>query len=151
MIRHLISLIAIVTFCLPSAFAKETGSDKNKEIIQRYQLGSWEKDIGYAGVTQVGKTLYISGVACEGANMEAAVESCYKNITEILNKFKVGTDHIVKENIYTTDIDALIKAIPNRKTFFTNEKYPAATWVQVTRLYNPAHLLEIELIVELGK
>lgn len=142
--RKLFIFITTLTLC-SALYAKD------KDVIQRHQLGSWEKDIGYSGITQVGKTLYISGVACDGANMEAAVTSCYKNLTDILDKFHVGTDHIVKENIYTIDIDALIKAIPNRKTFFTNEKYPAATWVQVNRLYNPAHLLEIELVVVLDK
>ena len=146
--RNLIILITALTLC-SSTNAKD--QVKDKDVIKRYQLGSWEKDIGYSGITQVGKTLYISGVACDGTNMEVAVTSCYKNLTEILNKFQVGTDHIVKENIYTTDIDALIKAIPNRKTFFTNVQYPAATWVQVSRLYNPAHLLEIELVVVLDK
>jgi enamine deaminase RidA (YjgF/YER057c/UK114 family) len=138
--------IFIIAFtCCSSLYAKD------KDIIQRHQLGSWEKDIGYSGITQVGNTLYISGVACDGANMEVAVTNCYKELTGILAKYNVSTDHIVKENIYTVDMDALIKAIPNRKTFFTNARYPAATWVQVNRLYNPAHLLEIELIVVLDK
>ena len=36
-----------------------------------------------------------------------------------------------------------------RKTFFADARYPAATWVQVARLYGPKHLLEVEWTVRL--
>lgn len=81
--------------------------------------------------------------------MTLAVKACYENIQSILKKFSATSDQIIKETIYTTDIDALIKVIPMRKSFFNKGLYPAATWVQVSRLYNPKHLLEVELIVQL--
>ena len=80
--------------------------------------------------------------------MEEAVKACYTTVHGILKKFNLGTNHIIKETLFTTDIEALKKAIPARKTFFNSGKYPAATWVQVSRLYDPAHLLEVELIVQ---
>lgn len=137
-----ILLIVLGLQCL-SVFA----ADKN--ILQRHQLGTWEDDIGYSGVVQVNNQLYISGIACEGTTMAVAVKACYDTILPLLKKFSVTTEQIIKETIYTTDIDALIKAIPDRKAFFTKGHYPAATWVQVSRLYDPKHLLEVELIVQL--
>lgn len=116
--------------------------------IKRHHLGEWEKDIGYSGVVEVNNQLFISGIACAGNTMEAAVKSCYTNVQDILKKFNLTSDQIIKETIYTTDIDALIKVIPTRKGFFNKGKYPAATWVQISRLYNPDDLLEVELIVQ---
>ena len=117
--------------------------------IKRNYINEWEQQIGYAAVTQVGKTLHISGIACAGENMKAAVTKCYAELNDILKKYGATPDRIVKENIYTTDIEALKKCIPDRKNFFGNANYPAATWVQVVRLYSADHLLEVEVTVEL--
>ena len=115
--------------------------------LERHSLGSWEADIGYAGVVRDGDTLHVSGIACEGADMQAAVQACYRELTGILQRFGVDSSQVVKETLYTTDMDALIAAIPERKTFFADARYPAATWVQVARLYGPKHLLEVEWTV----
>ncbi|PUA30637.1 MAG: hypothetical protein B0W54_09250 [Cellvibrio sp. 79] len=116
--------------------------------IKRHQLNEWEKDIGYSGVVEVNNQLFISGVACSGKTMEEAVKYCYTTVQDILKKFNTTSGQIIKETVYTTDIDALIKAIPTRKSFFNQGQYPAATWVQISRLYSPEVLLEVELIVQ---
>jgi len=117
--------------------------------LERHSLGSWEADIGFSGVVRDGDTLHVSGIACAGADMQAAVQTCYRQLNDILQRFDVDSSHVVKETIYTTDMEALIKAIPARKTFFADAKYPAATWVQVSRLFDRAHLLEVEWTVRL--
>lgn len=138
--------ILLITLCLTCCLSAMA---ENGNKIQHHQLGTWEDDIGYRGVVQVDNQLYISGIACAGDTMDRAVKVCYENIQSILKKFSVTSDQIIKETIYTTDIEALIKAIPTRKSFFHKGLYPAATWVQVSRLYDPEHLLEVELIVQL--
>ncbi|MBB6063996.1 Rid family hydrolase [Pseudoxanthomonas broegbernensis] len=117
--------------------------------LERHSLGSWEADIGYAGAVRDGDTLHISGIACEGADMQAAVQACYRELSGILQRFGADSSQVVKETLYTTDMDALIEAIPDRKTFFADARYPAATWVQVARLFGPGHLLEVEWTVRL--
>lgn len=117
--------------------------------LERHSLGSWEADIGYAGVVRDGDTLHVSGIACEGVDMQAAVRACYRELTGILRRFGADSSQVVKETLYTTDMDALIAAIPERKTFFADARYPAATWVQVARLYGREHLLEVEWTVRL--
>ena len=119
------------------------------EPIQRQQINAWEPEIGYVAATRVRDTLYLSGIACSGTDMASAVDTCYRNVEAILGKFGVGTDRIVKETIYTTDISALKRCIPDRKTFFKDGKYPAATWVEVRRLFETTQLLEVDLIVQL--
>lgn len=125
------------------------GCSTTHSSIKRHYFNTWEKDIGYAAVTEANGQLFISGIACDGASMQIAVTRCYKEITDLLQKFSLTPEHIIKENIYTTDIDALIKVIPDRKLFFTQQEYPAATWVEVKRLFDPTHIIEIELIVAL--
>ena len=138
------SIAALVMF-----FSVVAAQAAESPRIERHYINSWEKDTGYAAVTQVGDTLHVSGLACAGENMQAAVTTCYRRLGDILKRFGASPDRIVKEPIYTTDIEALKKCIPDRKNFFNNTDYPAATWVQVVRLFNPEHLLEVEVAVQL--
>jgi 2-iminobutanoate/2-iminopropanoate deaminase len=113
-------------------------------VVTRYQLNPWEADIGYSQVVQAGNSFYISGIACAGADYTDAVASCYRELGEVLAKFELDAGNVVKETIYTRNIEALKLQIPARKAFYGGQ-YPAATWVQIERLYNADHLLEIEL------
>jgi len=133
-------LISLATFLVASC-AQNTPTK-----IIRYTINPWEKDIGYTQVVQTGNTYYISGVTCGGPNYQDAVTVCYKELEKILARYQLGPDSIVKENIYTLDIEALKQQIPVRKNFYGDNQFPAATWVQVSRLYNPEHLIEIELV-----
>ena len=50
-----------------------------------------------------------------------------------------GFRSVVKESVYTTDIDA----------FMRNKDVPAAIRVQLQSLYLPSHVVEIELVTVL--
>jgi 2-iminobutanoate/2-iminopropanoate deaminase len=52
------------------------------------------------------------------------------------------------ERIYTTNMEALIRSQETRKQFYGNW-LPAATWVEVKRLYGAADKIEIEMHVAL--
>ena len=114
--------------------------------ITRYTINPWESDIGYAAVVQTGDAYHISGVTCGGLNYQEAVTVCYKELGGILARYQLTAQNVVKENIYALDIEALKQQIPVRKKFYGDGQFPAATWVQVSRLYSPEHLIEIELI-----
>ena len=114
--------------------------------ITRYTMNPWEKDIGYAAVVQVGNTYHISGVTCGGLNYPSAVPECYKELQNVLGKLGLTAKNIVKENVYTLDIEKFKEQIEQRKNFYGNNDYPAATWVQVGRLYSASHLVEVELV-----
>ena len=53
-------------------------------------------------------------------------------------------------NVYTTDLDAFEKSKDIRKRFY-GDSLPAATWVQVQRLFLPSLVVEVELIAEYPK
>jgi 2-iminobutanoate/2-iminopropanoate deaminase len=144
-----INLIFLIFILLGGLAGCSHQGDIKRHALKRHYVNSWEQDIGYAAVTQAHGQLFISGVACEGPDMQKAVASCYEEISALLQKFSLTTKDIIKENVYTTNIDALIKAIPERKKFFQDGNYPAATWVEVKRLYDPSHILEVEVIASL--
>ena len=114
--------------------------------ITRYTINPWETDIGYAQVVQAGDTYHISGIACEGPSYEKAVVECYNEMKAILVKLNLSTKNIVKENVYALDIEKFKEQIDLRKKFYENADYPAATWVQIEKLYLPSHLVEIEFV-----
>ena len=58
-------------------------------------------------------------------------------------------EEVVKETIFTTDMDALLKASDLRFEYYSKERLPTTSWVQVQRLVDPGFLVEIEVIAEL--
>ena len=119
-----------------------------------YHAGPWEQQIGYAQAIRAGHTIYISGTV--GADekgfpkdLEAQMKLAYASIEKSLNHYGANFSNVVMERIYTTDMDALIKCQETRKSIYGNW-LPAATWVEVRRLYTPEAMIEIEveLVVE---
>lgn len=114
--------------------------------ITRHIINPWEPEIGFAAVVQTGNTYHVSGVTCGGPNYQEAVAVCYKELGGVLARYQLTSQNVVKETIYALDIEALKQQIPVRKKFYSDNQFPAATWVQVSRLYSPEHLIEIELV-----
>jgi enamine deaminase RidA (YjgF/YER057c/UK114 family) len=102
-----------------------------------------EIDIGYCEAVRVGDTLYISGTAGKG-EMGAAMRSVYGRLKQTLEANGLTFEDVVKENVYATDLDGFIKNKEIRKEFY-GRNLPAATWVQVQRLYVPSLVVEVEL------
>lgn len=125
-----------------------SGCVSTGQVIERKQYHSWEDDIGYSQVVKANNTLFISGITSEQATYEQQVDDIYSTINKILSDYNVGTNAIVKEVIYTTDIEKLKQSIPRRKAHF-NDKYPSSSWVEVKRLWSKSHLLEVEVIAVL--
>lgn len=125
-----------------------SGCVTTNQAIERKDYFPWENDTGYTQVVKNNNTLYISGITSEKVSFESQVDDIYINIKKILSDYNVGTDAIVKEVIFTTDIEKLKSAIPIRKAHFDG-KYPSASWVEVKRLWSESHFLEVEVVVVL--
>lgn len=110
---------------------------------QKFNRGPWENDIGYAQAVRVGDTLHVSGSVGAGP-MPNALAGAMEEIKQTLAAYGLDFRHVVKETIYTTDIEALKAAKDVRKTYYGTD-FPAATWVQVARLFDPEHVIEIEV------
>ena len=107
---------------------------------------SAENEVGYCQAVRVGNTLRISGTAGQG-NMASAVRSVYDRLRRTLEANGLTFADVVKENVYATDLDAFIHSKEIRKEFY-GDNFPAATWVQVQRLYVPSLVVEIELTAQ---
>lgn len=108
-----------------------------------------EEYIGYNHAVKVGKTVYISGtVNGMTEDMESQLKAIYQRLNETLENYGITTENVVKEVIYTTNLDEFKTHIPLRKEFYKGN-YPTATWVQVDRLFIPKLTVEIELVAVL--
>ncbi len=127
------------------------GCATNKPVaIERKHYGDWEKTIGYTQAVRVGNTLYMAGFGGQGETQIEQMNDIYKTIEKILTDYNATTRNIVKEVIYTTNMDELKAATDTRKKYYQNLEYPASTWVQVEGLYDPRHKIEIDVTVELS-
>jgi 2-iminobutanoate/2-iminopropanoate deaminase len=102
---------------------------------------------GYAQVVKVGNVLYLSGVPATEVT-PASITQVYRALERSLQSYGATFQNVVKENLYTTDIEAMKKYNDARKKFYKGD-FPAATWVQISRLYMPDAKLEVELIAHL--
>ena len=131
--------------CLAFVNAFGAGPVRDSEVYHEHE---WEQPTGYASAVRVGRTLYLSGQTSAAKGMENQVQEIYKGLGKTLAHFGADFTCVVKENIYTKDIEALNAANPVRKKFYGGS-FPAATWVQVSRLFSPEDLLEVELVAVL--
>ena len=74
----------------------------------------------------------------------------YSGIERALKNYNATFQNVVKENLLTTGIEA-VKAANDVRKFFYKGNFPAATRVQITRLYMPGALVEVEVIAHLPK
>lgn len=105
-----------------------------------------EKDVGYCAALRSGNTLRVSGVVGQGS-MDSAVRSVYERLGRVLKANGLSFANVVKETVFATDLDAFIRNKEIRKEYY-GQTLPAATWVQVQRLYLPSFVVEIEVTAE---
>jgi len=72
------------------------------------------------------------------------VRSVYTRLGEVLAANGLSFSNVVKETVFATDLDAFIRNKEIRKEYYGSD-FPAATWVQVQRLYLPAFVVEVEV------
>ena len=126
-------------------------------VKQVFHLNGYEKDFGYSQAVLIDKTLYVSGSVSVDANgrlvaagdMAGQLRAAYANIRRTLAAHGADFDEVVKETIYTTDMDALLKSSDVRFEYYDKERLPTVSWVQVQRLVDPGFLVEIEVVAEL--
>ena len=125
----------------------------SNSAMDTYHAGPWEQTIGYSQAVRVGHMLYISGTVGadakgQPADLDGQMKKAYEGIQKTLAHYNTDFSHVVMERIYTTDIEALIRSQETRKQFYGNSA-PAATWVEVRRLYGPGDRIEVEVQVAL--
>jgi 2-iminobutanoate/2-iminopropanoate deaminase len=104
---------------------------------------------GYVQVVKVENVLYISGAVARDVTPED-ITRVYQSLERSLKSFGATFQNVVKENLYTTDMEAMKRYNDARKVFYKGD-FPAATWMGVSRLFMADAKLEVELIAHLSK
>ncbi len=155
--RRRIVLVATLSCGTLLSACQRAAEPPAPRVKQVFHLNPYEKDFGYSQAVLIGKTLYISGSVAADQNgrllapgdMAGQMRAAYSNIGRTLAAHGADFDEIVKETIFTTNMDALLKATDSRFEFYGRERLPATSWVQVQRLVDPGFLVEIEVVAEL--
>ena len=102
---------------------------------------------------RVGELLFISGQAAIDGNgqlvgvgdFEAQTEQVFANLDRVLRAGGSSLANVIKVTIFLRDMSNFSKIVELRGRYFT-PPYPADTIVEVTSLYSPQALIEIEAI-----
>ena len=102
-----------------------------------------EKEYGYCAAVDVGGFLYVSGTVGSG-EMKAAMKQAYDDIQQLLSRRGLDFSDVVRETVFTIDLDAFSENRNLRKSYYKGT-YPAASWVKVSELYGGKYTVEIEV------
>ncbi len=111
----------------------------------------WEPLVGYSRAVRVGPFIYVSGSAPVGVDGELIGEGdaytqakrCIEVIRQALENAGAGLEHVVRTRMYVTDIE-LWQEIGKAHQEAFGKIAPATSMVEVSRLIDPAMLVEIE-------
>lgn len=143
--RHLLLLLFIIITTTVVAQEKTIHKEKwHFDNPLKQDTGA-----GYVQVVKVDNVLYLSGAVAREVTPEG-ITQVYQALERSLKSFGATFQNVVKENLYTTDMEAMKKYNSARKVFYKGD-FPAATWMGVARLYNHESRLEVELIAHLPK
>ena len=145
--RKILTLIVIIQLVFLSSLC----SQQNNIQKQKFNWGRGDQDTtaGYAQAVKVDNVIYISGTVARDVTPEG-IKRMYEALEKTLQHYGATFQNVVKENLYTTDMEAMKRYNDARKVFYKGD-FPAATWVQIPRLYMADARLEIELIAYLPK
>lgn len=102
---------------------------------------------------RAGGFVYVSGqagVGDDGAivsprNFDRQADQAFRNLERALKAGGSGLDRLVKVNIYLTSMAHFPKIVELRRKWFSLP-YPADTIVEVSALYSPDAMIEIEAV-----
>jgi len=112
----------------------------------------WESIVGYSRAVRTGNHVHVAGTTATDADGKVAGEGdayaqtrhALLTIERALAEAGAGLRHVVRTRMFVTDISRWEEIGRAHGEFFRDVR-PAATMVEVSRLIDPAHLVEIEV------
>lgn len=130
-------------------------ADANEDgRMRRTQVGSgatWEDVVGYSRVVRVGAWISVSGTtaaadgggAVGGDDIGAQTREALRRIEQALARVGAELRHVVRTRMFVTDIDRWQEVGTVHGEVFRDIR-PATSMIEVSRLIDPALLVEIE-------
>jgi len=118
--------------------------------------GKWEPIIGYSRAVKVGNHVFVAGTTATDSRGQivghddpyAQTVQTLQNIERALAQAGAKLADVVRTRMFVTDISRWEEYGRAHGEFFQNIR-PVATMVEVTRLVDPAMLIEIEVDAEI--
>ncbi|MDP2646162.1 MAG: RidA family protein [Desulfobacterales bacterium] len=82
-------------------------------------------------------------------DMEKQARQAYQNIADLLKVAGAKPTDIVKETVYTTDVDAYLRKASKTRLAFYGDYVPVNTLIGVSRLAQEELMIEIEVMAVL--
>jgi enamine deaminase RidA (YjgF/YER057c/UK114 family) len=117
----------------------------------------WEDRVGYSRAVRVGPLVYVTGTlaADDQGNMigvgdpKAQTLAALEKIRRALEEAGAGLADVVRTRLYVTDIDQWEQIAVAHREYFGSIR-PCTTMVEVSRLFTPEALVEIEVDAVVG-
>src|SRR5258705_5278801 len=110
---------------------------------------------GYSHAVRAAGLLFVAGQVplneageVVGADMESQAHQVFQNLAAVLAVGGVTFDAVVKLNYFVTDISQVVAVRSVRDRFINTDNPPASTLVEVSRLFLPGILIEVEAVAE---
>jgi enamine deaminase RidA (YjgF/YER057c/UK114 family) len=119
--------------------------------------GKWEPIIGYSRALKVGNRVYVAGTTATDAKGQivgpddpyAQTVQALKNIERALTQAGAKLADVVRTRMFVTDVSRWEEYGRAHGDFFHNIR-PVTSMVEVTRLVDPAMMIEIEADAEIA-
>lgn len=115
-----------------------------------------EKQFGFAAMVKSGDQLHLSGVlsideqlnVVAPGDMAGQIERVYDILEATLALVRADLSNVINETIFVTDMQALAGAAATRVKRYAKCAPPASTAVQVSGLFFPGCMIELQAIAQ---